>query len=90
MFVSVTFDLISDGGKTGVTKVLREYGFKKVLYNNYESFEFPAVKLGSLKKDIQEHLDMDDKLRIYQYPIENEFKISFIEERKWKRLSIKT
>jgi len=40
------------------------------------------------KKDISNELDMDDKLRIYQYPLENKFKVSYIEEKKWKRLSV--
>lgn len=88
MFVSVVFDLISTDSRKRVGSLLLQYGMKKVMDTLYESFDFPLVKLGNLKKDISMELDMDDKLRIYQYPLESKFKISYIEEKKWKRLSI--
>jgi CRISPR-associated protein Cas2 len=88
MFLSISVDLASDDSKIKVDQILKEYGIAKLQANLYESFEFPLRKLGNLKKDLTDCLDMYDKLRMYQYPIENSFKISFIEGRKWKRLSI--
>lgn len=88
MFISISVDLISDDSSMKMAKVLKEYGLKKIQANLYESFEFPSKRLGNLKKDITDCLDMDDLLRLYQYPLENSFKISYVENKKWKRLSI--
>ena len=88
MFVSIVIDPVSDDSKNKISKVIKEYGFKKVQENLYESFDFQTKKLGNIKKDLSDCIDMDDKLRIYQFPLEKSFKISYVEERKWKRLSI--
>lgn len=88
MFIGVSFDFISPDTKRDISKLLTEYGLQKVYDNVYESFEFSSKRLGSLKKDITGFLDMDDRLRIYQFPVDNSFKISYIEDRKWKRLSL--
>lgn len=88
MFISVVYETIAGDSMSRVSSVLKQYGLKKILDNLYESYDFPSVKLGNLKKDLSEELDMDDKLRIYQYPLDNSFKVSFIEEKKWKRFSV--
>lgn len=88
MFISISLDLASTDGEQNVAKILKEYGIKKIQKNLYESFEFATKRLGNLKKDLTDCLDMDDKLRIYQFPLDKCFKISYIEDRKWKRLSI--
>jgi len=88
MFIAISIDLVTDDSVIKVDRVLKEYGLKKIQKNLYESFEFPSRRLGNLKKDITDCLDMDDLLRLYQYPLENSFKISYVEEKKWKRLSI--
>ena len=87
MFISLAFDFMSTETQKEITGLLKEYGINKVFDNLYESYDFPLAKLGHLKKDITGFLDMDDKLRIYQFPVDNSFKISYIEDRKWKRLS---
>ena len=89
MFISVIIDLASKDSEREILEVFNEYGIKKIHENLYESFEFLSNKLGNFKKDIAKNLDMYDKIRIYQYPLENSFKISYIENGKWKRLSIK-
>ena len=89
MFISICFDLASTDSLNSVLKVFNEYGIKKTYSNLYESLEFPSKNLGNLKRDLTGCLDMDDRLKIYQYPLEESFKISFIENGKWKRLSLK-
>lgn len=89
MFLSINLDLASNDSKIAILKVLNEYGIKKTTDYLYESFEFPAKKLGNLKRDLTNCVDMDDKLRLYQFPLEDTFKISSLENGKWKRLSIK-
>lgn len=88
MFIGIVLDLASPDSEKMVQRILMEYGIKKIQINLYESFEFPSKRLGNLKKDLTEAIDMDDKIRIYQYPLDKCFKISYIQEKKWKRLSI--
>lgn len=88
MFISVAIDAASSDSKNSVIKVCKEYGIEKIQENLLESFNFPSKKLGNFKRDISVAVDMDDKLRIYQYPIENSFSISYIVDKKWKKLTI--
>jgi len=88
MFIAISIDLVTDDSEIKLDKILKEYGIKEIQHNLYESFEFPLRNLGNLKRDMTECLDMDDKLRLYQFPLDDTFKISYIENRKWKRLSI--
>jgi CRISPR-associated protein Cas2 len=87
MFISLSIDLVSQDSANQFVSIMNEYGIKKILANLYESFDFPSNKLGNLKRDITNCLDSFDKLRMYQFPLENTFKISYVENRKWKRLS---
>ncbi len=88
MFIGIVLDLASMDSEKTIQKILAEYGIKKIQANLYESFEFPSKRLGNLKKDLTDSIDMDDKIRIYQYPLDKCFKISYIQDKKWKRLSI--
>jgi len=87
MFISISIDLASADSKNNFVSIAGSYGLKKTQANLYESFTFPENKLGNLKRDLTNALDSFDKLRLYQFPLENTFKISSIENRKWKRLS---
>ncbi len=89
MFLAISLDLASPESENNVIKIINEYGIKKTQSNLFESFEFPSNKLGNFKRDITNCLDMYDRLRLYQFPLENSFKISYLENGKWKRLSIK-
>lgn len=89
MFISIVLDLATIDSEKEITRILKEYGLKKIHTNVFESYEFLSKKLGNLKRDISNFIDMDDKLRIYQYPLDKVLKISYVENGKWKRLSIK-
>ena len=89
MFISIIVDLASPESEKNVAKVINEYGIKKIQSNLFESFEFPINKLGNFKRDLTNCLDMYDNIRIYQYPLEDTFKISYFTSGKWKRLSMK-
>ncbi len=89
MFISIIIDVATPDNEKQLNFILNDYGLRKIQKNVYESYDFMSKRLGNLKRDLSKSLDMDDKLRIYQYPLENTFKISFIENGKWKRLSIK-
>lgn len=89
MFIAICIDLASSESQRELIKLINEYGIEKKQINLYESYNFPAKKLGTFKRDVLQSLDMDDRIRLYQYPLDEAFKISYIENRKWKRLSIK-
>ncbi len=89
MFIGINLDLASTDSKNTVLRILNEYGIKKTHENLYESFDFPAISLGNLKRDLTGCVDMDDSIRLYQFPLEETFKISTLQDGKWKRLSIK-
>ena len=89
MFISISLDLASPESQNNVIKIINEYGFKKIQSNLFESFEFPLNKLGNFKRDLTNCLDTYDNIRIYQYPLEDTFKISYFISGKWKRLSMK-
>ena len=89
MFIAVSLDLASADSVNNIKHIMNEYGIKRVHSNLHESFEFPSNKLGNLKREITNAVDVYDKLRIYQYPLEESFKISYLDNKKWKRLSIK-
>ena len=88
MFIAVNIDLASDDSKNNIRRILREFGLKKIMPNLYESFEFHPNQLGNFKRDILNNVDIYDKLRLYQFPLEETFKISYLDSKKWKRLSI--
>jgi hypothetical protein len=88
MFIAVSIDMASPESENELFQILNDYGIIKRQHNLYESFEFLPNKLGNLKRDIAKCIDMDDKIRMYQYPLDNTLKISFVENGKWKRLSI--
>jgi len=88
MFIGINLDLASTDSKNSVLKILNEYGIKRTHDNLYESYDFPAIRLGNLKRDLTNCVDMDDSIRLYQFPLENTFKISSLQDGKWKRLSI--
>jgi hypothetical protein len=88
MFISVNIDMATTDHVDAIDKVLKEYGIKKVQDRLYESSDFITKSLGNLKKDISDIVDSDDKVRMYQFPLDDCFKISYLEEHKWKRLSV--
>ncbi len=88
MYIAISIDLASEDSKDKFLKIMNEYGIKKSQINLYESFDFLSNRLGNLKKEIAACIDMDDKLKIYQYPVDNILKISYVENGKWKKLSI--
>lgn len=90
MYISVSYELISNDNEKKINSILSQYGLKKIFANLYESYDFPINKLGSIKKDLESQLDMDDKLIFFQYPLENSFKISYYFDKKWKRMSLST
>lgn len=89
MFVSVVCDIASIDHRSAVFEYLNMYGFSSVLENVFESTRISENNLLRLKKDIDNVTDSYDKIRFYQYPVENTLVISSLEEKRWRRSVIK-
>ncbi len=89
MFVSVVCDVGSEDNKNAVTEVLKMYGFKQVIENVFESTKIKEETLSRLKRDIDKKTDFYDKIRFYQFPLEDTFVITFLTQKKWKKFIIK-
>lgn len=89
MFVSVTYDLSNDDTIKKVRDILIFYRFTEVHKNLFESESIKENTLKRLKRDIDRVTDHFDKVRFYQYPYDEQFVISFIEKKRWKRMLLK-
>ena len=69
--------------------LLAQYGYRHVLKNLFESAAVDAQDLARLKRDIDKSTDSYDKVRFYQYPMEQTLVISSLEEKKWRKLKVR-
>jgi CRISPR-associated protein Cas2 len=88
MFIAIYVDAAGQDSRKEIARVINEYGVKKVGPEMYESYEFLYKRVGNLKRDLTKCMDMDDRLRIYQYPVEDLYVISIYNNGKWKKLSV--
>jgi len=90
MFVSVTYELSNDDAIKKVREILIFYRFEEVLKDVFESESIQENTLKRLKRDIDRVTDHFDRVRFYQYPFEEQFAISLLEKKKWKKMFLKT
>ena len=88
MFVAVACDFANPDHKDVVIDLLLQYGFKKSMNNLYESTAIDDKRLTRLKKDIDRNTDSYDRLRIFQYPMENTLVITSLDNKKWVKFKI--
>jgi len=86
MFVSVALDPGSEERARELSDLLLRYGFEKVQRGVWESTRIAPVSLERLKSDIDRATDAYDRLRIYQYATDGVFVVSFMKDKKWRRL----
>lgn len=89
MFVSVACEFSDDDHRKAVQELLKQYGFREMLADFFESVKIIEKDLARLKRDIDRTTDYYDKIRIYQYPLEETLIITSLENKKWRRLVIK-
>ena len=89
MFVSVVCDIGSEDNKNAVVEILKMYGFGQTIENVFESTKIKEESLLRLKRDIDKKTDYYDKILFYQYPMEETFVITFLTQKKWKKLVVK-
>jgi CRISPR-associated protein Cas2 len=88
MFVAVACDFSNLDHRDALSDLLLQYGFRRILSNLFESATVDDTTLTRLKKDIDRNIDSYDKIRIYQYPVDNTLVVSTIEKKKWVKLKM--
>jgi CRISPR-associated protein Cas2 len=89
MFVSVACEFSDDDHRKAVQELLKQYGFQEILSDFFESVKIIEKDLARLKRDIDRTTDYYDKIRIYQYPLEDTLIITSLVNKKWRRIVIK-
>ncbi|TFG62334.1 MAG: CRISPR-associated endonuclease Cas2 [Spirochaetales bacterium] len=89
MFVSIACDIGSEDNKKAVFDLLKQYGFRQVMKEVFESTKIKENSLLRLKRDIDKATDFYDKIRFYQYPMEETLSITFLTEKKWRKTIVK-
>jgi len=89
MFVSIAVDSGSEERARELGDLLFRYGFKKMQWGLWESAALAPDILDKLKKDLDNATDANDKLRLFQYPIDGTLVITSLLEKKWRRMAVK-
>jgi CRISPR-associated protein Cas2 len=86
MFVSVVVDPGSEERAKELANILAQYGLEKIQRGVWESAIMPPTTVERLKRDLDRATDAYDRIRIFQFPVEGTLVISFLKEKKWRRL----
>lgn len=86
MFVSVALDPGSEERARELADLLARYGFEKIQRGLWESALVNQAGLDRLKRDLDRATDAYDRIRIYQYPVDEVLVVSGLKEKKWRRL----
>ncbi len=88
MFVSVVLDPGGVESAKSLATILSRYSFKKIQRACWECMSITESQLANLKREIDSVTDYYDKLRIYQFPINESFAITELNHKKWRRCVI--
>ena len=89
MFVSVILDPGGEESSRQLSEVLASYGFEKAQRACWESVSVNEKTLTKLKQDIDRVTDYYDSVRLYQFPVDGAFAVTFLMKKTWKRVVIK-
>lgn len=89
MFVAIACELASDKHRQEVYALLTQYGFKNVHNDLFESVSIRPELLPRLKRDIDRRTDYYDKLKLYQYPLDGQFVVTALTDKKWRKVVMK-
>ena len=85
MFVSVVGEFAMDDHKNAVFHLLKQYGFKMVVRDVFESDTISVTSLNRLKRDIDRVTDSYDIVRLYQFPLDGVLAVTALKDKKWRR-----
>jgi CRISPR-associated protein Cas2 len=88
VFVAVCIELADEDTRQAVRDLVVQYGFRRVFGDLYECTTMPAERLGRVKKDIDRVTNSYDRVRFYQYPIDDTLVITDLKQKKWRRQKI--
>ncbi|MAG13305.1 MAG: CRISPR-associated protein Cas2 [Spirochaetales bacterium] len=89
MFVAIACELASEKHRDEVYALLVQYGFSAVQKDLYESVSIRAELLPRLKRDIDRRTDYYDKIKLFQYPMDGQFVVTALSEKKWRKIIMK-
>jgi len=89
MFVSIAVDPGSAGRARELSDLLTQYGFKKVQRFLWESTAVSSETLARVKRDLDNATDANDRLRLFQYPMDGTLVLSSLREKRWRRMVAK-
>jgi len=89
MFVSVVLDPGGEESARQLSEILATYGFEKAQRACWESASVTDKTLTKLKQDIDRVTDYYDSVRLYQFPVEGTFAVTYLMKKSWKRIVIK-
>ena len=89
MLVAVSCDIASDDHRKIVYELLAQYGCRRVHKSLFETTAMDGASLVRMKRDIDRATDSYDKVRFYQYPMEETLVITSLEDKKWRKLKVK-
>lgn len=89
MFVSVVLDLGNEDSFKAVTGLLFRYGFRQMQKGVFESTAMDEKRLSRLKIDMDRATDFYDSIRFYQYPVDGTVAITSLNEKRWRRVTIR-
>ncbi|MCK4541026.1 MAG: CRISPR-associated endonuclease Cas2 [Spirochaetales bacterium] len=89
MFVAVSCDLSNEDHIDDVRDILKQFGFKEVQKNLFESARLKENTVSRLKRELDKATDSFDKLRFYQFPIKETLVITELVQKKWKRIIVR-
>ena len=89
MLVAIACDIASDDHRRAVYELLIQYGYKRIHKSLFESAAVDEASLIRLKRDVDRATDSYDKVRFYQFPMEQTLVITSLESKKWRKLKVK-
>ena len=89
MFVSVVLDPGGEESARQLAEMLATYGFEKAQRACWESATINEKTLAKLKQDIDRITDYYDSVRLYQFPVDGSFAVTYLMKKTWKRIVIK-
>ncbi len=90
MFVSVVLDPSGVESAKALATILARYCFKKIQRACWECMSLNEQQLATLKREIDNVTDYYDKIRMYQFPVNNAFAITELHHKKWRRCVLGT
>jgi CRISPR-associated protein Cas2 len=88
MYVAVCVELAGEDSRQAAQELLAQYGFKRVLAGLFESLTVTEERLARLKRDFDRITDSYDRIRFYQYPLDDTLVMTDLETKKWRRKKI--